>query len=87
VYRLVQNMEVLGPAFTWSRYLAHKQFQLVGITFVCRLVRGEVQLSAEHSDFQWVPLATFPVSDWKESELVVASIRRYQPPGGAPART
>ena len=73
------EVEVLGPAFVWHRYFEQRQFQLVGITFVCRHVRGEVRLSPEHSDFRWVRLSSFPVADWSESELVLASVRRYLP--------
>ncbi len=73
------QVEILGPGFVWHRYLEHEQFQLVGITFVCRHVLGDVCLSPEHSDFRWVALRSLPIVNWKESEIVLTSVRRYLP--------
>jgi len=47
------NIKVLKPFCVWD-FMADKQTQIVGVTFICSLSgRGKIRLSKEHVDFLW----------------------------------
>jgi len=47
------DVEIRKPTNIWS-FLHKENFQLVGITFLCKYVSGEINLSGEHEHFIWV---------------------------------
>ena len=48
------EIEIVRPSRTWSFVKKEKDFQLVGVTFLCRYVAGEARLSDEHSACAWI---------------------------------
>ena len=47
------DIEIIKPTNVWS-FQPKENFQLVGITFLCKQVSGEINLSDEHEHFIWV---------------------------------
>ena len=61
------DVDVLGPIDAFHFYRGVERRETIGITFHCRAARGEVQLSEEHEEAKWVPIATLadgPYPDW-----------------------
>lgn len=48
------NISVIMPVDVW--FGKHQNESLISITYVCALIKGHVQLSDEHSDFEWIPI-------------------------------
>lgn len=46
------DINVLYPTNAWT--FTDKDFQLVGITFLCEFRSGEIKLSDEHVEYEWV---------------------------------
>jgi mutator protein MutT len=45
------QVRVLAPVSTW----AIPELQLVGVSFACDYLAGEVRLTAEHTEYRWLP--------------------------------
>lgn len=46
------KIDIIAPTRTWS-FCPKDDFQLVGITFLCNLLDGELKLSDEHTLGEW----------------------------------
>jgi 8-oxo-dGTP diphosphatase len=49
-------VEVLQPFDTFYFLRGESKEELIGITFLCRYVSGELRISEEHSEAQWIPI-------------------------------
>ncbi|MHA1224857.1 MAG: NUDIX domain-containing protein [Candidatus Heimdallarchaeaceae archaeon] len=50
------EVEVVMPIDTGFFYRGGKEFPMVFISYYCKYVSGEIKLSWEHSEYQWVSL-------------------------------
>jgi 8-oxo-dGTP diphosphatase len=46
-------VQIIKPLNTWN-FFRDENTQLVGITYLCNLISGDVALSEEHVDYAWV---------------------------------
>lgn len=60
------NVKVITPINVW--YFVKENFQLVGIDFLCVWESGEVKLSKEHKDYEWLTLKEIRERQWNEIE-------------------
>ena len=51
------DVEVVRPIDAFHFYRGVERRETIGITFHCRVLRGDVTLSEEHDEAKWVPLA------------------------------
>ena len=49
-------VECIAPIDTWRISRGQTKQTLIGITFLCRYVEGDLALSDEHDEAVWVPL-------------------------------
>lgn len=49
------EVEVLGVVDTFHYYRGAAREEAIGIAFHCHAIGGELRLSAEHTDAEWVP--------------------------------
>jgi 8-oxo-dGTP diphosphatase len=47
------NVNILQPIRAWE-FMHDKKTRVVGVTFLCKYKSGEVKLSKEHSEFEWI---------------------------------
>lgn len=52
------QVEVLHPFDTFYFLRGQNKEELIGITFLCRYVSGQLRISEEHSEAKWVPIAS-----------------------------
>jgi 8-oxo-dGTP diphosphatase len=69
------QVEVLFPFDTFSFLRGEAKEELIGITFLCRYVGGELQLTEEHGQGQWV--STEQVLHMELSQPIRATFMRY----------
>jgi 8-oxo-dGTP diphosphatase len=72
------DVEVLGPIDAFHFYRGAERRETIGITFHCLAGVGEVQLSDEHEEAKWVPLATLadgPYPDWMRRAASIVQSR------------
>ena len=72
------DVDVLGPIDAFHFYRGVERRETIGITFHCRSARGEVQLSEEHEEAKWVPIATLadgPYPDWMRRAAAIIRSR------------
>ena len=66
------DVEILGILRCWSFIKKEKNFQLVGVTFLCNYRSGNVALSDEHTSFLWVEpreIIEGDYSSWLKDEV------------------
>jgi 8-oxo-dGTP diphosphatase len=56
------TIEILKPSRTWG--FVKDDLHLVGITFLANYVNGNIKLSGEHTNFQWVEKETILNGDY-----------------------
>jgi len=68
---------VVSPVQVWD--YVQDNFQLIGIDFLCLWQEGDVQLSEEHDQFEWVSREEIILSEWDEGEKeeYLAAFRLY----------
>ncbi|MGV8172206.1 MAG: NUDIX hydrolase [Candidatus Woesearchaeota archaeon] len=49
------SIKIKMPINVWT-FNPEKDFQLVGVTYVCEYVSGNVKLSGEHKSFEWLSI-------------------------------
>lgn len=54
------QVEIGRPFDTYHIYRGAAQEELIGITYHCRYVSGDVELSPEHDAWRWVPFSELP---------------------------
>jgi 8-oxo-dGTP diphosphatase len=52
------QVEVMQPFDTFYFLRGQSKEELIGITFLCRYRSGQLQISEEHSEAQWVPTSS-----------------------------
>ena len=69
------DIKIIKPARCWSFIVAEENFQLVGVTYYCKFLRGIEKLSDEHSNYVWIgPLQILKgdYPEWLKSEISIA---------------
>ncbi|MFA5175279.1 MAG: hypothetical protein WC430_02535 [Patescibacteria group bacterium] len=56
------KIEILKPSRVWG--FVKDDLHLVGITFIANYISGEIKLSGEHTNFQWVDKETILAGDY-----------------------
>jgi len=65
------KIKIIKPVNTWT-FLVNDNEQVMGVTFLCEYVSGEVELSHEHSSYEWLTKeevleGNYP--DWMKKEF------------------
>ena len=47
------EIEIIKPIRVWSVF-KNTNIQLLGVTILCKYKSGEVKLSSEHTDYEWI---------------------------------
>jgi 8-oxo-dGTP diphosphatase len=71
------NVKPLYPTNAWT-FMTSDDFQLVGITFLAQYVSGEILLSDEHTQFEWISAEEIKERDfppWLLKEFEMAEER------------
>lgn len=69
------TVDIIKPTNAWS-FLAKDNFQLVGITYLCKFLKGEIKLAKEHVAFEWLTLEEIEKRDfpkWFKKEFELAN--------------
>ena len=48
------EIDVNNPLDVWTFFKNENNVQVIGITFLCNFVSGDVKLGEEHTDFKWI---------------------------------
>lgn len=56
------KIEILRPSRVWG--FVKDDLHLVGITFLANYVSGDIKLSGEHTNFQWIDKETILTGDY-----------------------
>jgi 8-oxo-dGTP diphosphatase len=67
-------VEIIKPLNTWT-FFRDEKTQLVGITYLCNLISGDVTLSEEHVDYAWVDFDE--VNNYNMIPSIVEQIKRW----------
>ena len=73
------DVNLTGIISNWS-HMVDDELHLVGITFLAKYVSGDIKLSDEHKNYQWVNLNKInyvEVPKWLENEIQIA-IKKYK---------
>ena len=62
------KVRILGRAVEWS-FWKNRSLRIMGITYYCQYLSGEVRLSDEHSDYSWVGIAEIGQIHWDRPYL------------------
>ncbi len=65
------------PAFIFPHYIISAKTDGLGIAFLAEYLGGEIRLSDEHDDMNWVSAADYNPDDYF-AEHMAAAVRRYQ---------
>jgi 8-oxo-dGTP diphosphatase len=68
--------KVVAPVHVW--HYIKENFQLVGITYYCRWVAGDVVLSEEHERYEWLTWPEIVARGWQEIEEYEAVFKYYE---------
>lgn len=68
------SVEVCEPFNTFSFVRDTGEF-IVGITYICKHLRGEVVLSDEHTDYRWIDPVQF--GDFESTDSLKREIAKY----------
>lgn len=68
------EVQILSPLDVWHQFDPARQFQLVGITFACRYISGEVVLSEEHSSHEWLTRADVDQKNWPDGDTLLSAL-------------
>lgn len=66
------SVRVLAPIATWCL----PERSLVGVTFVCDYLSGEVQLTSEHTEYAWIDINDF--ENYSRKPFILDSVERYR---------
>ncbi len=70
------EIEIIKPIKAWTFFpFTNNETQLVGVTFLCRHISGEVKLTEEHTEFKWLSpeeIAKGDFVDWLKEEVKMA---------------
>ena len=58
------KVEILDPFAQWS-FMKNPGFLISGITYYCKYLAGTVELSPEHSEYNWISLGRIEDQQWK----------------------
>ena len=67
------DVRIVAPFNTWG--YTRPTSQLVGVDFLCEWVSGEVVLSHEHIDFEWLTLPEIRKRGWYREETYALAFR------------
>ena len=60
------TVTIVAPVHIW--HFVKRDFQLIGVTYVCDWVAGEVVLGSEHDRFEWLSRDEIQAKNWRNTE-------------------
>lgn len=70
------TVSVISPFSVW--HYVNKGFQLVGINFLCEWCAGEVCLSKEHENYEWLALEEIIERHWWNMDQYINAFTAYK---------
>jgi hypothetical protein len=52
--KLVSSLRLVKPISVWTFFKNSGKTQVIGITFLARVISGKIRLGKEHTDFKWI---------------------------------
>ena len=68
------KVEIIKPLDVWTFFKDGGDTQVIGITFLCNFLSGDVLLSEEHTDFRWI--TPMEIDNYKIHEGIKSTIKK-----------
>lgn len=70
------HVQIIMPFDIW--HFVEDDFQLVGIDYICKWISGNVHLSIEHENYEWITLNEIKLRKWHDLKKYEKVFSLYQ---------
>ncbi len=72
------RVDIIKPIDVWTYCKRDKRFQLIGINYLCKWKEGEVTLSEEHENYEWLTLSEIKEKSLDDYEQYVKAFKEWE---------
>lgn len=70
------EIKPIKPIDVWTFFKNNKQTQVIGITFLSKIISGKLKLGDEHSDYKWIRITE--VKNYKIHHGIKETIKKFK---------